>query len=652
MPSGSLNGSSPTTGESPAPRRTARLGEQDLWRRTRRQIAPRRRMTPLEFGQKHRVYSKEGRSARWRVEETPWAAEILETLSDESPYQRVIAPKGTQLGFTELGLIWIGQGIVEAQSALVIEPTEATAKKVVRQKFRPMLLTTSLLQEVFTGRSADSTLHFSAPSVDVMFAGSNSPSNFASVTVPRFFGDEIDRWSAELIDEGDPLDLAANRIAEYGFLGKMFLPCSPTLEGVSLVWKAWLESDQRVFECPCPACGLKQQWLWDHMAWDADAPETVRLFCVGCGVGSTEGEWKSGWGAGAWRATNPAPMRKDTAGFHLSTLYSRLGGRSWAALAQQYIAAKASGLASRMQVFWNTILGLPWKVSEDAPKADDLRRRLEAEHERGVIPAGGLCLTAGIDYQKNRIEVFVWAWGRRRERWLVDKVVIERLTAEGKDRPSAELAADLKDQVLEKDWPHALGGSLRLEQAVHDANDRPADVFDVLDHLPKARNLASHGVEGWAQQLPFAPPKVVDVKRDGKVVKTGRMRMRLHTAVAKSLWYEDLAKPLSEEGGSERYVHLPAWIDEEEGLLEQFVAEEIRRTTRGKPYWHKVNARNEGLDCAVMGDAARWHLKTHRWSEAEWLRREAAVRIEQKSSAPPPPPTGGGRRSRVRGRIG
>lgn len=564
-------------------------------------------------------------------------------------------PKGTQLGLSEIGLIWVGQGIAEAQSSLVILPTENVAKKMVRQKFRPMLLTTSIIREVFRGRSADSTLHFSAPSVDVMFAGSNSPSNFASVTVPRFFGDEIDRWSEELKKEGDPLDLAANRIAEYGFLGKMFLPCSPTVEGASAIWQAYLESDMRVFETPCPGCGVRQEWKWANVHWTPGEPAGVLLYCAavgGCGEGFSEVKWKGAWGAGQWRATNDNPLRKDTAGFHISTLYARLGGRSWAQLAQQYEAAKASGLAARLQVFDNTVLGLPWKVSEDAPKADELRKRFEQDMVRGTVAAGGLVLSASVDYQKNRLEVFIWAWGRRRERWLVDKVLIERLDGNGKDRTSAAIAEDLKTMALEVDWPHALGGSLRIEQTVHDSSDRPADVFDVLDHLPKTRNVASHGVEGWGQQLPYAPPKVVDVKRDGKVVKTGRWRMRIHTAVAKTLWYEDLGKPLAEDGPSERYVHLPAWIDEEDGLLDQFVAEEIRKTTRGKPYWHKVNARNEALDCAVMGDAARWHLKTHRWTEAEWLKREARVRTETKSTpSAPPPETGGGRRSRARGRF-
>ena len=630
-----------------------RLGEDDIWDAAARGIAPRPRITPLAFGDEHRVYSKEGRSSRWRSSETPWAREILWALSDDSPYQRIVCPKGTQLGFTEIGLIWVGQGIVEGQSALVIEPTDSVAKKVVKTKFRPMLSSTTILAGVFVGRSADSTLHFSSAAADVMFAGSNSPTNFATVTVPRFFGDEVDRWSPELLDEGDPIDLAENRIAEYGFLGKMFLPCSPTVEG-GLIDREYRQSDMRIFECPCPKCGVFQQWLWENMDWTAGSPETAVLKCVDpdCGKASPEHEWKAIWGQGRWRATNLNPVRKDSAGFQLSTLYARMGQRTWAQLVQRFEAVVQSGQASRMQTFWNTILGLPWKIAEDAIPVEQLRARLEEDHERGVCPPGVLLLTCGVDYQKNRLEAFVWGWGPLRERWLVDKVEIQRVTPDGKKRPAADIREELKAAVLDKVWPHALGGGLTVEMTVHDSSDAPADVFDIIDGLPSKKNVATKNDDGWGRVNRFEPPKVVDVKRDGKVVKSGRKLMRIHSAEAKRDWYDDLNRPLAEAGPSERYVHLPLWIDEESGLLEQFVAEEIRKSTRGKPYWHKTSERNEGLDCAVLSIAAHWLLKAHKWNAAEWARRAARVATERPAGATPAKSTAAApRRSRIRGRM-
>lgn len=635
---------------------SGRLGEVEGWKTIQKEIAPKETLGPLEWGARKRVYTKEGKESRWRPEATPWAAGILNANSDASPVKRVICPKGTQLGFTELGLICMGQKAEAGLSSLNILPSETLAKRVVKTKFRPLIQTTSTLKAMFPGRSADTGLHFSSPGADIVFAGSGSASSFATVSVPFVMGDEIDRWEGDLQDEGDPLDLLENRIAEYGFLGKMFIPSSPTVED-GAVWRAWLESDQQVFKCPCPACGLKQQWLWENMDWEgretpAAEASTVRLACVGCGVLSTEAEWKGAWADGEWIATVENPVRKDTAGFHLSTLYARFGQRTWAQLVEMYEAATRSGKESRLRVFWNTILGLPWKVTEDAIAVDDLRARLEDDLFEGVCPEDGLLLTAGVDYQKKYLEVWVYCWTRRMRRWPLARILIERQTAQGQLRASADIAADLKREALEKAWPHSCGGSLRVEMAIHDSGDHPAAVFDVLEHLSAHRNVASKGIAGWNEAQPARRPKVTDVKQDGKTVAVGRKLMLIHTASAKAELYEDLRRARDEADG-ERFVHLPAWMGEP-GLLEGLVAEEVRLNSRKKPYWHKIFERNEPLDCAVMARVGHWQLKAHRWAEAEWKKREAMVIApgDRTDDAPPPPVAGGVGGRRIRGRFG
>lgn len=576
--------------------------------------------------------------------------------SDDSPVKRIICPKGTQLGFSELGLIRLGQGAENGQSSLVILPSETLAKRMVKTKFRPMIQTTASLKAMFPGRSADTGLHFSSPGADIVFAGSGSASSFASVSVPFVMGDEIDRWEGDLQDEGDPLDLLENRIAEFGFLGKMFIPSSPTLED-GAVWRAWLESDQRVFMCPCPKCGVGQQWLWENMDWSGrGTPEavasSVRLRCVDpdCGETSTEAEWKGIWGGGEWVPTVENPIRKDTAGFHLSTLYARFGQRTWAQLVEMFEAASRSGKESRMRVFWNTILGLPWKVTEDAIAADELRSRLEDDVFEGVIPEDCLLVTAGVDYQKTWVEAWVWGWTRKMRRWPIAKVVIERRTKDGMLRSAAAIAEDLNREVLEKAWPHARGGSLRVEAALHDSGDHPILVFDVLEHLSSAKNFASKGVQGWNETSPARRPKITDVKQDGKVVAVGRKLMLVHTASCKSELYEDLRRT-REDADGERFVHLPMWMGEP-GLLEGLVAEEIRLNSRKKPYWHKVFERNEPLDCAVLARVAHWQLKAHRWAEAEWKAREIMViAAENRAASAPSQSVGGPGGRRVIGRM-
>lgn len=632
-----------------------RLGEADCWRILRAEIAPKARLQPLEWGAQKRVYTKEGSASRWRPEATPWAAGILHGLSDASPLRRVVSPKGTQLGFTELGLITVGSKAEAGESSLVIMPSETLAKRVVKTKFRPMIRSTPSLAAMFPGRSADTGLHFSSPAADIVFAGSGSASSVATLSVPFVMTDEIDRSEEELQDEGDLLALAENRIAEYSLIGKMFVPSSPTREDAP-VWKAWLESDQRYFFTPCPSCGVKQRWVWDNFDWagkgtpDAD-PATVRMYCTAeaCGVGSTEAEWKAVWGQGEWIATVAKPIRRDTAGFHLSTLYARFGQRTWAQLVEMFEAATNSGKEGRLRVFWNTILGLPWKVTEEAIAADELRARKEEGLHEGELPEDCLLLTAGVDYQKTWIEVWVWGWTRQMRRWPIAKVEIQRRTKDGGLRAAKDIAADLKALALEKAWPHAMGGALKVEMALHDSGDHPSLVFDVLEHLPSAKNIASKGVAGWNETSPAKRPKIQDVKSNGKVVAVGRQLMIVHTAAAKSELYEDLRRK-PEDADGERFIHIPAWMDESPGLLEGLVAEEVRLNSRKKPYWHKIFERNEPLDCAVMARVAHWQLKAHRWAEKEWKAREVLVTAPADRTDPPPRSGGGGRR--IRGHFG
>ena len=109
-------------------------------------------------------------------------------------------------------------------------------------------------------------------------------------------------------------------------------------------------------------------------------------------------------------------------GYHLSALYSPVGWTSWAEIARSWEEAQHNDAA--LKTAKNVLLGETWMESGEAPDWQRLYDRRETL-EAGIVPAGGLFLTAGADVQKDRIEVDVWAWGRGLESWLVDHVVIE-----------------------------------------------------------------------------------------------------------------------------------------------------------------------------------------------------------------------------------
>src|SRR5262249_57152133 len=80
------------------------------------------------------------------------------------------------------------------------------------------------------------------------------------------------------------------------------------------------------------------------------------------------------------------------------------------------------------KTFGNTMLAEAYAEPHDAPDWQRLRERASAD-PLGVVPAGVLFLSAGVDVQRDRIEVSVWGWGRGKRSWLCDHVVLEGDTA-------------------------------------------------------------------------------------------------------------------------------------------------------------------------------------------------------------------------------
>ena len=177
---------------------------------------------------------------------------------------------------------------------------------------------------------------------------------------------------------------------------------------------------------------------------------------------------------GEWRPTVPGDSR--TAGFHLSSLYSPVGWFSWADAAEMYEQAQKT--PDLMKGFVNTVLGLPFEEEAEALEWQRLYERREV-YRIGVVPEPGLFLTAGVDVQKDRIEVEVVAWGRGKESWSVDYRVIEGDTA----RP--DVWAKL-DAVLDRDWPHASGHTLPLRVMCVDAGYATQDVYAWVRQHPQA----------------------------------------------------------------------------------------------------------------------------------------------------------------------
>jgi phage terminase large subunit GpA-like protein len=90
-------------------------------------------------------------------------------------------------------------------------------------------------------------------------------------------------------------------------------------------------------------------------------------------------------------------------------------------------------------------------------------------------------LTAGIDIQKDRIEVEVVAWGRGKESWSVDYRMLEGQTAEA--AVWQRLTA-----LLDASYPLENGASLPITKFAIDSGYATAEVYSwALHHARRGR---------------------------------------------------------------------------------------------------------------------------------------------------------------------
>ena len=122
---------------------------------------------------------------------------------------------------------------------------------------------------------------------------------------------------------------------------KIVVASTPLDEETSHVLRLYAQSDQRVFEVPCPQCGEYTEIMWEHIEWEPDRPETAAFRCPHCQALVPELEKPAMVAAGRWRAT--APAVEGHAGFRLNALVSGLPNASWPKLAAEFLRGVTTG---------------------------------------------------------------------------------------------------------------------------------------------------------------------------------------------------------------------------------------------------------------------------------------------------------------------
>lgn len=565
----------------------------------------------------------------------PFLTEIHECLSPEHPAREVTVRGSAQFGKTVSVLqptlgAWHEYGPLDS---LAVFPTTSAAQEWVNNKWQPMRRQAPSLLTVFgDGRGENKDAIMNQETVtrngSLKVASAGSPNDLTGTSRRLIIMDDLSKW--EMTDKGDPEFLAISR-AEAFEEAKILRISTPLVAGTCRITKAFLRSDQRFYHVPCPHCGNMAPLTWENFRANLD-PERLHaahFTCEACGSVIQHSDKERMVRAGRWVPRHP---RGDHPGFHLWRAY--VPQRDWASIAVSYAqvmgwtssavtqateeALKEQVEAETEQVFWNDVLGLPYEQASKGPDWTALRDRVENAADdmqplgRGVVPARGVLLTAGVDCQGDRMEVHIVAYGPRLQRWVIDYKVIPHHIGD-------EAGREALNALLKTTWKTERGLRLPLDGLAIDFGAFSEDVWAWSRAHSYTRVMLVKGSS--SQNGPIMLPAKLDRRSDGQARRAQKKAFLLNVSQMKADFYGWLGKEDPVERG---FVRFAAALGDE--YYRQITAE-VRVLVRNRAgvvtsKWDLVEPtrRNEGLDTMLYSEAMARRKGWASLTDEQWAR--------------------------------
>lgn len=559
-------------------------------------------LTVTEWADKYRILPETSTAPGPYVSAvTPYARRPQDCLADPA-IKKVVLCWGAQLTKSTVLENGIAYRICRTPSPIVIVlPKIDAAEGWAKERFMPMARSTPALGSRI--RERESTMRYKAFAGGFLFAASaQSATELASRSSPFVMCDETDRYE-NIVGEGNPVEIVAKRMGAAD-IGLLALTSTPKDAETTVIWPYLEGGTLERYHVPCPHCGFRQALYWKGLRWDAGKPETAYYVCglgeprdpgdesppAGCGAVIDESHKRAMLAGGEWVATNPEASYPS---FHLNGLYSPFAQSGWASLADEW--ERATGKSADLQVFINTRLAELWKETAEVIDKDSLLGRLE-DLDAAVVPDGVGVLTAGVDVQANRIEVYVWGWGAGLESWLIHHAILDGDPAREPDQAGS--VWERVDEELSRRFVHLTGDAtpfIPISAALIDSGYCTSQVYRFVNRRRGRRLHASKGVGGSG--VPVL----------GKPSLQLRARIPLYPVGVDGVKSDFLRSQLLERRPGPGYVHLPRWLTPDQ--CEQLVAEKrVRVVNRHKVTyeWRKKrdDMPNEALDCRVYARAA------------------------------------------------
>lgn len=574
-------------------------------------------MKVSEWSDQYRILPEtNAEGGKFRTSRTPYLREIMDKLSVSDPAQKIVWKKSSQVGATESGNNWLGYTIHIAPAGfLYIMPTDTMMKITSKTRIKPMIeKTPELNSKIKPARSREGgntmmTKEFEGGFVNMV--GANSPVGLASLAVKDIYCDEVDRYPDDVGGEGDVISLAETRTTTFGNRRKIFITSTPTRKGASIIDKEFEKTGQRYYHVPCPHCGGMQHLKFERLRYEKGKYDNVQYECEHCNELISERFKAKMLANGVWQPLFPEKEDGVTFGYHLNALYSPPGWYSWGRMAKEYEEALAD--LPKLIVWTNTKNGECYESDGDTPAWEMLYNKREPNLKFNVPNEKVIFITAGVDIQRDRIEVEIVGWGKGKESWSIDYRVLQGDASSATNDVWKEL-----DKIVNETWIREDGVSLPLQMMAVDSGNNTAEVYAWCRKWPTTKVVPIKGRDSMA--IMVSQPRAVDTAKMGKAIEGGVKVWSVGVSLIKSELYGWLKlQKLDDQDAPSGYCHFPMY---DEHHFKSLTAEKLEYTTDKKGYpkveWKKKYERNERLDCRVYARAAAFLIGIDLLQPEQW----------------------------------
>lgn len=530
---------------------------------------------------------KNAEPGQFRTSRVPFMREVMKALSKSSPTRKVVIQGGAQVAKTAVLENFIGQAVHQDPCPILCAgPKIGFMTKWSKDRLQPMFDESPCFKDkIKDARSRDggnTILLKEFPGGSINMVGYNSASDMRGVSIKKFTADEIDDASLDIQGEGDFLEILNKRMATFRN-SKTLIMSTPTFKNLSRIEYEFLNSSQEFYHIPCPFCNHYQVIRWHNIICDRENPENTYLQCESetCKGKITEGHKDWFLANGKWVSHNPKITK--VRGFHISSLYSPLGWRSWADISEEWY--RAQGSPTKLKVFFNTVLG---ETFEDAAESVEF---LGARREvyNAEVPQKAMIVTCAVDLQDNRLEALTIGWGLGGESWAIELAVFQ-------GSPLQDLVWDELDLHLQKTYKHESGVNLRIASTCIDTGGSKGFSARTLKFCKGKLNRRIFAIKGGST---YGAPAV---SKPRKSSLSGVSHFILGTDTIKRTVFYNFR--IAEPGMG--YCHFNESFDDE--FFKQLTAEKVVvKEIKGRyvrRYEKVPGRRNEGIDLYVYNHAA------------------------------------------------